>query len=127
MSLVRAGVTSRAKIIATGRSPFSQNRQCFLPVFSPLTFSGWNGPGTLAPSCGPDLTPAAVARPVMARAATTAVNRRCVFMDALSLIEAGHGSRSPRNNEVPYGSRVRESISEGLGGNTNSHAVQAKC
>src|SRR5213078_2257341 len=54
--LVRGALTSRAKIIATGFSPFLQNRQYFSPALAPVTLSGWNGPGTTSPTCGPDLT-----------------------------------------------------------------------
>ena len=45
--------------MATGLLPFWQNRQCFLPAISPVTFSGWNGPGTGSFTCGPDLTASA--------------------------------------------------------------------
>src|SRR5947209_853901 len=57
MSLATLGVRSRAKTTATGFVPLAQYRQFFLPAWSPLMFSGWNGPGTSWPTCGPDFTP----------------------------------------------------------------------
>src|SRR4051794_39538971 len=56
MSLATPGVRSRAKTTATGLAPLEQYRQFFLPAASPLMLSGWNGPGTSSPACGPDFT-----------------------------------------------------------------------
>src|SRR6516162_1836106 len=70
ISLVRAGLVWRAKIIATGFSPFLQNRQNFSPAFSPLQLSGWNGPGTALPTCGPDFNSPAHTPTVNSRAVT---------------------------------------------------------
>src|SRR5262249_29802169 len=54
-SLTSSGLFSRAKTMATGFSPLTQNRQNFSPLCSPVTLIGWNGPGTFSPDCGPDL------------------------------------------------------------------------
>ena len=59
ISLVRDSSGLRAKITATGLSPFEQYRQLLWPALSPVTFSGWNGPGTFSSTCGPDLTASA--------------------------------------------------------------------
>src|SRR5579871_1894769 len=45
--------------MATGFAPFLQYRQTFSPAFSPVQLSGWNGPGTFSPVCGPDRSSAA--------------------------------------------------------------------
>jgi hypothetical protein len=54
--LVKGPVSSRAKTMATGFLPFCQTWQFFSPADGPLTFSTWNGPGTLSPGWGPDLS-----------------------------------------------------------------------
>src|SRR5436305_14085431 len=56
MSLVRVALGWRAKTIATGALPLAQYRQAFSPACLPLTLSGWNGPASVSPACGPDLT-----------------------------------------------------------------------
>src|SRR5437660_1568092 len=60
---VKLSLISRAKIMATGLLPFCQTRQFFWPALEPLTFSGWKGVMLRLPSCGPDLTSAAVRDP----------------------------------------------------------------
>ena len=54
--LATAGVASRAKTTATGLPPLEQYRHDFLPALAPVTLRGWNGPGTSAPTAGPDLS-----------------------------------------------------------------------
>src|SRR6516165_2300788 len=71
ISLLTSGVSSRAKTTATGLAPLAQYRQFFLPACSPLMFSGWNGPGTFSPDCGPDLTPFCALAPKAAARQTT--------------------------------------------------------
>ena len=46
-----AGVTLRA-LHTPGHTPGSM---CFRIEGSPVMFSGWNGPGTVAPTCGPEM------------------------------------------------------------------------
>jgi hypothetical protein len=59
--LVKLSETSRAKIIATGLLPLAQTKQFFSPAFDPLIFSGWNGPGIVFPTSGPDFSSSATA------------------------------------------------------------------
>src|SRR5262245_8615609 len=93
ISLVSSRELSRAKTIATGFSPLRQNRHCFWPLYSPVTFIGWNGPGTFSPAWGPDLMCSAAAGMARATAATAAANRR-TFITATPGIAFGPAAQT---------------------------------
>src|SRR5205823_3445887 len=84
-SALTSGVASRAKIIATGLAPKRQYRQDFSPAAGPVMFSGSNGPGTLSPTCGPDFTFSAAARPPKATTRATAAATIRIFVMELFL------------------------------------------
>lgn len=76
-------LTSRAKIITTGFSPFSHTKQCGRPAYSPVTFNGSNAPGSMSPGCSPDRTgSAATSEPTdQTNSSATAAfrrNKRCM-------------------------------------------------
>src|SRR5439155_24695997 len=104
MSAVNSGELVRAKTMATGFVPFWQYRQFFCPAAEPLMLSGWNGPGTFSPTCGPDLTASPAETPatrMSAAAQNTAavhmtMNLRYVFMKQSPCVKEQPGIRLKR-------------------------------
>src|SRR5439155_14059831 len=75
--------------MATGLLPFLQYRHCFSPALGPVTFSGWNGPASSSPHCGPDFTasPASTAPATSANRATKPRAIRSFIMDNLLVVK----------------------------------------
>src|SRR5205823_2159658 len=96
----------RANTTATGFSPFLQYRQAFLPASSPVTLSGWNGPGTFSPVCGPLLISAANATPPSTTTAAAANRFRVMNKPpGRETRSAGTGPALGRRGSVPRYSR----------------------
>ena len=95
--LVKLSLISRAKIMATGLLPFFQTRQTFWPVVLPLQWSGLKGVILWLPTCGPDLTSAAM-RPPRAAAPPRQPLRSCVLS-----LKTSSSTCERESNAFPYG------------------------
>src|SRR5436190_10683483 len=106
----------RAKMATTGSSPALQYRQAFLPADSPLMFSGWNGPGTFSPVCGPDFRSAAKAT-VPRATQTTAARRLRIIGFASGMLRTTHGTGLTRYRvDVTARRRIRPDRDTGQDG-----------